>query len=241
MRLANKVMVMLGPVSALAALTGCGRGEPPPPPPRDPVIAAVLQEPLMTDPDLVGLSQEGALFTLAGPASAPIPLIDRTDDERAKVRAGIVRMIGADAQPAPDPAPAMTGTEPAATLADTAARLVRELRRDPRCAVPAGRSAIWGASLPEAVPILPRGHLIDGVGNDLPGCRLRAVTFLTPLSPREVIDFYWNLAGAARLSPRHDAGQDDARIFASGGEAGFAAYVRTRADGTAVTLVTVGL
>lgn len=237
----RNVMVVVAAGLALPALSGCGQDQAAAPPPRDPVIAAVLQEPLMSDPDLVGLSQEGAVFTLAGPASAPVPLIDRSDDEIAAARAGAARVLGSGVQPAPDPSPAMTGAEPGASLAETTARLLGELRRDARCAVPASHSAIWGARLPDAIPIYPRGHLIDGIGNDDPACRLRAVTFLTPVPPRDVADFYWNLAGAAQLSPRHDAAGGGARVVASGAAGAMAAYIATRDEGTEVTLITLGL
>ncbi|MBC2670409.1 hypothetical protein ACFOON_09405 [Novosphingobium piscinae] len=234
---------IVGKGSALAlvgAVAACGHEPPAPPPPRDPVIAAVLNDPLMTDPDLLGQAQPGAVFTLNGPAAVPIPLIDRSTKELTAIRVEATRSLGGAAETLPEPAAAVF--PPAdATLAQTASHLLAALRGAPGCAAGLGYGAGWGAQLPAAVPIIPRGHLLDGAGREAPGCRLRAVTFLTPLPADEALAFYWTRARQAGFDPRYERSDPRARILGGAAGRGFLALVEGRDEGTAVTLVTAGL
>lgn len=231
--------VMAG-LAVLAGLAGCNPAGPPPPPPRDPVVAEVLAGPLMTDPDLASQVQPGAVFVLPGPATAPLPLIDRSDDEIAAARAEAAALTGASTAPAP-PAADDPAAVRALTPVATAARVLAQLRSAPACAASARYSALWGARLPAAVPIYPRGHLRDGAGSDSPGCRLRAVTYLTPVPVAAVMDFYWARAAAAGLEAGHGRTAADERILAARGTAGFAVYARASGPVTDVMLVTTGL
>lgn len=226
--------VMAGILPALA-LAGCDGGAAPPPPSRDPVVVAALNDPLMTDPDLLTQTQPGTLFVLPGPATAPIPLIDRGDEELARARAAAGRLAVLPPL-APDAAPAA-----GVTLADTMAVLLGELGGPRGCAERISYTAQWGARLPAAVPVYPRGHLQDAAGSDAPDCRLRAVTFLTPVPATEAAAFYAARAGQAGWHPRYQRAGEGLRVAAGRGRAGFAAWLGARDGVTVVTLVTVGL
>lgn len=230
----RSAMVMAGMLPALA-LAGCDGGRTPPPPPRDPVVVAALNDPLMTDPDLLTQAQPGTLFVMPGPASAPIPLIDRGDEELDRARAAAGR-LAAPPPLAPEAAPAA-----GVTLADTMAILLAEFDGPRGCADRIGYTAQWGARLPAAVPIYPRGHLQDAAGSDAPDCRLRAVTFLTPVPAAEVAAFYATRAGQAGWRPRYQRAGEGLRLAARAGATGFAAWLGARDGVTVVTLVTLGL
>lgn len=230
----------LAVILTVPVLAGCGQAVPAAPPPRDPVVVAALNAPIMTDPDLVEQNQTGTLFTLSGPPSAPIPLLDRSDRELTTARDAAARLLGGDVQPAPPPGAGLVSA-PGPSLAGTATRTLAELGIARGCAGGLRRSAVWAASLPAALPIYPRGHVQDAAGNDAPGCRLRVVRYLTPVPPGDIADFYWNRAGQADLAPRHDSTGAGARIAAVEGKAGFAVFTAEREGETEVTLLTSGL
>jgi len=230
----------LAVVMLVPALAGCGQTAPGAAPPRDPVVVAALNDPVMIDPDLVGQTQPGSVFILAGPPSAPIPLIDRSDDELAAARAAAARLLGEDSGAAPPPGTGLV-TAPGPSLATTAARTLGELGLAKGCAGGLRQSASWAASLPDGLPIYPRGHVQDAAGNDGSGCHLRVVRYLTPVPLSDVANFYWNRAGEAGLAPRHDSTTVGVRIAAMDGKTGFAVFAAEHDDGTEVTLLTSGL
>lgn len=230
---------VLAVVLTVPALAGCGSAVPDAPPPRDPVVVTALNDPVMTDPDLVGQSQSGTLFTLTGPPSAPMPLLDRSDRELDAARAAAARQLGNDVQPAPPPGPGLVSA-PGPDLAGTAKRTLAELGLPKGCAGSLRRSALWAANLPEALPIYPRGHVQHAAGSDMPGCHLRVVRFVTPVPLGDIADFYWNLAGQADLAPRLDQTATGVRIAGMAGQTGFAAFATERAGDTEVTLLTCG-
>lgn len=225
---------------ALLALSGCARETPAPRPERDPVIVTALNGPLMTDPDLVSQNDEGLLFILTGPPSAPVPLLDRDDDAIAAARAAAEVLAGGKLAAAPDPAPA------AASLAgETAAVSARQglaaLGVPGGCAQGLSYTFGWAARLPLAVPVYPHGHAQEAAGNDAPGCRLRVVRYLTPVAPADVAAFYWNRASAARLAATRTAGQGEDQIVARGAGGGFTAAIQSEGDVTRVDVVTSGI
>ena len=72
--------------------------------------------------------------------------------------------------------------------------------------------ARWAAALPPALPVYPRGAVQEAAGTDAGGCALRAVTFLTSVSPDDVIGFYYTLARRAGSAPQHRR-QDDSDVL----------------------------
>ena len=64
-------------------------------------------------------------------------------------------------------------------------------------------SAIWAARLPEFAEIVPRGAVVEGAGTNNAQCRLRVVSYRTPLPPEEALQFHFTLFDRAGLKPRH--------------------------------------
>ena len=106
------------------------------------------------------------------------------------------------------------------------------------CADQLGFTMGWAVRLPAALPVYPRGHALVAAGSDAPGCKVRAVRFVTPVSVTDVVDFYYASASRGKLPvQRRREGGDD--VVAG---AGYAAYIRQRSDGlTEVDLITSGL
>jgi hypothetical protein len=89
-----------------------------------------------------------------------------------------------------------------------------------------------------ALPVYPRGHTLVAGGSDQAGCKLRAVRYVTPVEPGDVIAFYHASAGAAKLPAARSREGDDEVLSGKG----YALFARKRGDGLSeVDLVTSGL
>ena len=229
---------------ALAAPLGLGGCDRAPPERRDvapdPVVAAARGEELMVDPDLSRQNPAADALGGGGPASAPLPPLDRSAETIAAARAEAATLaggvIGHAPPPGPDPAaPAGLSPERTAIAALAQGGPARS------CVRRLDYSAIWAARLPQALPVYPRGHVQEAAGADGEGCRLRVITYLTPVPLDEVIDFYWTRARRAGLAPIHRLAGTDHVLSGGGGAATYAVYGRERDGLTEIDLVTSGL
>ncbi|MBC2665818.1 hypothetical protein H7F51_09805 [Novosphingobium flavum] len=209
-------------------------------PSSDPIVSAALDEQLMADPDLARINPRHAVVTPGGPPAVPIPPEDSSPEAIAAARAEAVRLVGAAPLHAPQPEP---GAPSAAgmTAELTANSALAENGPGRGCARSLDYAFIWAARMPAVLPIYPRGHVQDAAGSDAAPCRLRVVTFRTPVPLGEVVDFYWTRGRRAGLSPRHRLAGEDHVVAGQKGAAAFVAYVRSRDLMTEVDLVTNGL
>lgn len=205
------------------ALTGCdsrGVSTPQAPAEQDPAIVAALADPIMIDPDLASQNRGNAAVALDG--FDAVPLDDISPEAIAAAKADAARLAGGMINTAPEAAESQDSLAPALTAARLAAALP---------AVPAGclgglrYGYGWAASLPQALPVYPRGHVQEAAGSA--SCGLRAVVFTTPVGASAVIDFYYTRALDAGFTAdrrRHGAAE------ALSGRKGAAAFMlRVRA------------
>ncbi|WP_296679053.1 hypothetical protein [Novosphingobium sp.] len=208
---------------------------------RDPVIAGALDDPLMADPDLVGQNQGGAALTGGGPATAEIPPEKRSQDEINTARSAALQAAGGKLDPAPDAA-VTTGTSRLAG-AVTAPLIAKALGLgSAACRDAMDYTAVWAARLAAPFDVYPRGHVGQSAGSDAAGCRMRVVTFVTPVAPGDVVAFYSTRARTSgyRLE-RRDEGEDTV-LQGARGAAAYAVATHTRDDKlTEVTIATSGL
>jgi len=201
---------------------------------RDPVVAAALDDPLMTDPDLVSQNRGNAALHGGLPDGA-LPPFKRSQEEVTAARTQAERMLGRPVSPAPEPA--ATASKSRLSEAVTLSAIAKAAGLGGNCADQLQYGFVWAARLPVPLPVYPRGHTLVAGGNDQAGCKLRAVRFVTPVSPAEVIAFYYASAGAAKLPVRHTREGDDDVVAGND----YALFARKRADGlTEVDLVTAG-
>lgn len=222
---------------ALLALAACSGGPDNPNANRDPVVAAAVNDPIMADPDLAAQNKGNAALTGGGPASAEIPGFKNTPEEAQAGIAAAERLLSGPIAAAPGPQQSAEQSRLAGAVTVLAVAEQSGLGSK-QCTKGFGFSAGWAARLPAALPVYPRGHTTTAGGVDSAGCKLRAVRFVTPVEPAKVVDFYFASASKAKLrAERRSEGADD--VVAG---AGYAVYVRKRADGlTEVDLVTSGL
>lgn len=224
----------------ITLLAGCGpRKAADAPADRDPAVAAALADEIMVDPDLARQNPNNAALTGGGPASAPIPTEDKGAEAIAAARADAAKLVGGALQHAPAPATG-SGAPAGQTAAQTANIALGRNAAGQACAAKVAYTMGWAARLPAAFPVYPRGHVQEAAGTDADGCRLRVVTFVTPVPLGEVTDFYWTRARTAGFAAAHRLDGGDHVIEGTKGAAGWVAYLRTRDGLTEVDLVTNG-
>ncbi len=202
---------------------------------RDPAVMAALYDPLMVDPDLASQNRPYAALDGGGPPSATIPLVKRSDEAVAAAKAEAAKLLGKEIPSAPSPASGDDDAISPESIGLAAASLSAEGKR---CAAKLGYSARWVLALPPALPIYPRAHVQEAGGNDLDGCKLRAVNFLTPVALGDVTAFYhaWLIKAGAAPALRSEGA--DTVLTASQGSARFRVNIRKTAEGlTEVDLI----
>ena len=221
----------------LLLLSGCwsGNDDDPARDARDPVAAAALDDPLLTDPDLTSQNRGNAALDGGIPDGA-VPAFKRSSEEVAAAKADAERLLRGPIAAAPDPG-GSTGT---ARLADvvTIGGLAKASGLGGACSGRIEYGFVWAARLPAALPVYPRGHALAAGGSDQEGCKLRVVRFVTPVEVSDVASFYYASARAAKLPAELSHEGDDTVVAGKG----YAAFARKRPDGlTEVDLVTSGL
>lgn len=199
------------------------------------MVEQALNDPLMTDPDLSANNEAAAALTVR--VDGPLPVLPATPEEIAAARAEAAMLVGgADKLRAP---PAASGkVAPLAEPHDPSDHLA-VLRGKTACFAALSNSAIWAARLPTALPVYPRGATQAATGGEGNGCRVMAVVFTTPVSPADVLAFYWHQANGAGLAPRRlQAGGQDV-LQGQGAGTAFDLRIRTAGDQTMVELAVV--
>lgn len=223
-----KVLASLAAVTALAACggdkaeKGAGQG-------ADPLLSHALAGPLMADPDLASRNHALTAITSGGPEVTELPLFETGAEAIAAAKVEAERLAGGRITPAPSPG---DGSNSALRDAVTAGQRAAAVKGPgSNCGATATYDMAWSLRLPQAFPIYPRGHLIEAAGNDLSGCRLRVVRFVTPVDPVVVIDFYHTLAQAAHFDERHSRADGRELLEGGKGAAAYAVQARVREDG----------
>ncbi|PEQ12953.1 hypothetical protein B2G71_08950 [Novosphingobium sp. PC22D] len=185
---------------------------------QDPALAGALGDQIMVDPDLAG--QEGGAVSADG-GQVELPPEQRSPEAVKAAIAEATKMAGGSLKSAPQPASGGTSSlvESAATAAQVAQNS-KAAKTD--CAEKVQYSTAWAAKLPTAFPVYPRGAVQEAAGTDSDGCKLRVVNFVTPVTPGDVIDFYYTRASAGGYGTEY---RMDGSDHVLGGEKGGAAYL----------------
>jgi len=175
----------------LLALAGCGVENPPSgsgtatrqavPDAADPLIASIVNDPLMTDLQLTARSNADAIRP---PDMPPTLMIPSADTPPVAADTGEGRACAACA-----------GIRDAPTLAAFAVRQDSPAMR--ACAPAMGYAAGWAARLAADLPLPPAAHVVEAGGVDRDDCTLRAVAFTAAVSPAEIARSYTDVARRA--------------------------------------------
>ncbi len=207
---------------------------------RDPAAAAALNDPVMADPDLASQNRGNSALTGGGPANGDLPIFKRSPEEADAARSAAQALLGGPIAAAPPPSETAKESRLAGMLTPQAIAAATKLA-PAGCAEQTEYTMAWAAKLAPGLEIYPRGHTVQAGGSDAPGCKLRAVRFVTSVEVADVIDFYFASAAKTKLTPEHRREGADEVVTGRRGSAGYAVFVRKRGDGlTEVDLITAG-
>ena len=225
--------------AAALQLAACDSNKAPAAEEADPALAGALADQIMVDPDLAGQNRAGQALGVNGPASVALPPTDRSPEVIAAARAEALKIAGGSITAAPVPV-----SGPAAAGADvvTPAQMAEAAKGiGSGCADKVEYSAGWAARLPAGLTVYPRGHVIEAAGTDRDGCRLRVVNFVTPVSGKDVIDFYYTRVRAAGYDAEHRLEGNDSVLGGGKDTAAYVVYARKLGNGlTEVDIVANG-
>lgn len=228
------------PLIAALALSACGSEDEPAENPdgSDPALTGALADQIMVDPELAGRNAGADGLRGNGPASANLPTEERSPEAIAKAKAEAAKLVGGKLLPAPAPVAGGAVDPMTATPAEMAGNAPG---LGSNCAEKAEYSAAWAARLPAALTVYPRGHVVEAAGTDRDGCRLRVVHFVTPVAPKDVVDFYHTRVKAAGYDAEHRTEGKDSVLGGSKDAAAYMVMVRKAASGlTEVDLIANG-
>jgi len=221
-----------------SALSACGKGEDERKAETDPALTSALADPLMVDPDLSSQNRAASAIALGGPPVAELPLVERTPRAIEEAREEARELAGGSLKLAPLPEEAEEAAVAGVTITQIAAAAVGPAAA---CAGKAEYAMGWSLKLPAQLAIYPRGHLREAAGTDRDGCRLRAVSFDTPVEAGDVVDFYFTRLAKAGLGSKHLLSGDVHVLKGSKGRFAWAVQVRKLETGISrVELVSNG-
>lgn len=219
-------------------LAGCGsKDKAPTGNETDPAMSGALGDQIMVDPGMTG--QDGS--ALAGNSGQiTLPPEDRSPEAIADARQKAAEMVGGKLLPAPQPAQggAAALTEGAATAAQVA-QASKIAHTD--CASKVQYSNTWAAKLPADMPVYPRGAVQEAAGIDSDACALRVVNFVTPVTPDDVISFYYSQAARTGYGAEYKMDGNDHVLGGHKAGKAYVVYARKLDSGiTEVDLVASG-
>lgn len=226
-------------VASICLLAGCGKSEKSPEGgnPEDPAVSGALGDQIMVDPELAG--QSGAAVS-AGSASIELPPEQRSPEAIAAARQEAAKLAGGTLKSVSSPTEGKVTSllENAATAAQIA-QASKAAATD--CASMVKYSMTWATKLPTALKVYPRGAVQEAAGIDNGDCSLRVISFATPVSTGDVMDFYYTRATADGYNADYHIEGADHVLGGSKGAAAFVIYARKLDNGlTEVDLISSG-
>lgn len=184
---------------------------------KDPAVTGALGDQIMVDPQLAG--QGGAVE--AGGTTVDIPPEQRSPEAIAAAMQDAAKKAGGTLDTLPEPAAG--GSSPLMADAATAAQVAAASKAaSTDCASKVKYAMDWATHLPAPLAVYPRAAVQEAAGVDGGGCALAVVNFVTPVSVRDVLSYYYTSARKAGYS----AGlRMDGHDQVLGGKNGGKAYV----------------
>jgi hypothetical protein len=229
---------LTGALSAALLLAGCGSAKNAPAPAEsDPAVTGALGDQIMVDPEMSG--DKGAAVA-ANDGKIELPPQQRSPEAIQAARDEAMVQAGGNLKSAPA---AQTGT--ASSLVEsaaTAAQVAQEAKASSAdCTKKAQYSATWAGKLPKELPVYPRGAVQEAAGTDADGCHLRVVNFVSPVTPKDVIDFYYTKATGSGYGAEYRMDGSDHVLGGRKGGQAYVVYARKLGNGlTEVDLIASG-
>lgn len=214
------ILSLISTAGTVVMLSGCGGGDSPVAAPTGTEApTGSLGDEIVIDPALAG-----------GKAAAPAPQLSAEQRSPAAIEAArqeAAKLVGGSIEVAP-----------AATSGDSAPLASSAANVNPSCTDKVEHSPAWASSLPDALGVYPKAVVQEAAGTDRDGCRLRIVTFVTPVPPQDVINFYFTRARKAGYDAQHRLDGTDHVLGGAKARGAYVIYVRKLDSGlTEVDLV----
>lgn len=225
-------------LSGAFLLAGCGGPKDAPAPAEsDPAVTGALGDEIMVDPNMSG--NDGAAVAANG-GQIELPPQQRSPEAIDAAREEAMVQAGGSLKSAP--APQVGKASALVESAATAAQVAQEAKAaSADCTKKAQYSATWAAKLPKDLPVYPRGAVQEAAGTDADGCHLRVVNYVSPVTPKDVIDFYFTKATGAGYGAEYRMDGSDHVIGGRKGGQAYVVYARKLGNGlTEVDLVASG-
>jgi hypothetical protein len=204
-------------------------------PDKDPALASSLQGPVITDPDLDHLNNARQAISGGGAPVIELPPIETGADAIAAAKSDAAKIAKKTIASLPPP---QDLSDQRLRDAITPAQLARSITGPGKnCGDKIEYGYAWSLRLPEFAAIYPRGHVLEAAGTDRDNCRLRVVSFASPVDPADIMAFYETRFQATGLSVQYR--QSDAVQVLEGSKAGAAYRIRTRKISAGVTGVDI--
>jgi hypothetical protein len=211
---------------ALLLLSGCGREhrQTADKPDMDPGLTGSLQGPVMTDPDLDHLNTARNALTGGGAPVIELPPIESGTEAIAAAKSDAAKIVKKAIAALASP---QALSDSGLSDAITPAQLARSVKGPGKnCADRIEYGLAWSLRLPDVLAIYPRGHLQEAAGTDRDGCRLRVVSFASPVDAADILAFYAARLKSNSLSVRY--AQSPTVQVLDGSNAGLAYFIRAR-------------
>jgi hypothetical protein len=234
----NTIRLSALAIAGTLMLAGCGKKEPSPDATEtDPAMSGALGDQIMVDPEMAG-EQGAAVGVNSGEIT--LPPQDRSPEAIAAAKSEAAKAVGGTLRPAPQPA--QGGAAALAESAATAAQVAQASKAaSTDCSAKVQYSNTWAAKLPAEIPVYPRGAVQEAAGVDSDACALRVVNYATPVSPQDVISFYYTKAGQAGYGAEYKMDGKDHVLGGRNAGRAYVVYARKLDGGvTEVDLVTSG-
>ncbi|MEP3050003.1 MAG: hypothetical protein ABJP48_03090 [Erythrobacter sp.] len=218
------------------ALTACG-AEPPLSEnviSQDPVVARALNDPLMVDPDLSYRNQANAALTIG--VGHALPVFEGSEQlaRRAREEARLQLLEDGPILELPLAGESKEGAELAGLV--TAPQMALAHGVPEQCVDALQQGFIWAARLDRPAAIMPYGQVRAAAGSDKGDCNLRVISYATPASIEDTLQYHFNLARRSNMSVETFASPESA-LLANGEGQQFA--VNLRAGPRAMTAVEI--
>lgn len=162
----------------------------------DPALREAIEAPIATDPDLTREANRDALKPADKPLDGALPARLPARDMKAQV----LKLVGGKLLATPAATRTITTTGDAITLSGIAAQQgLTQACTDPRL----DYNFNWAQRLPASLPLYPGAALKEAAGADDRQCTVRAATFATAASAKDLLDFYYTMARRAGFTVEH--------------------------------------
>lgn len=220
-------------ISGLAAgvlLNSCTENDPQSHPitASDPITTSALNDPLMSDPDLVSQNLSDSAYSYS--VGAPLPVFKEKQGSAIDAHQDALMQLGGLGKVITPPQPVGDLTISESEALDALGRLTR-LGVSESCLGSGLFSAQWMAKLRAGLALYPRAQIREAVGANGDGCNYLAGIYRTRAATDDILAFHYTMAVRAKYRLTHTSADRWHSLEGKGPGGHLEITVHTRTDG----------